>query len=306
VSEPLVLVRQARESLARALGAIQSTPAIPQELLDIAGVVAKGMSACHQMEKAGKAPAVGSIDDALTHVRSALAALQGAVGQHPTLMPAIEAVAGGLGPLVQAQRALSAGPQAAAALDATVLASSPASVPPPAAPMQQAAPVAVPAAPPPVVAPAPVAAPAPAAASAVAAPVDLKRASQHPPAQSLGIPGPEAIAADAPVLDVALGTHSASNFYKGLSGNDIIQHGGIFVATYKIPKSGTTVRMKVAMPGGYEFELGGVVTWIRDPVAGNPDAHPGFGARITHATVEGRDLIRRYVKNREPLFHDDL
>ncbi len=294
MSEPLVLVRQARESLARALGAIQSTPSIPQELLDIAGVVAKGMSACHQMEKAGKAPAVATIDETLSHVRSALASLQSAVAQHPGLMPAIEAVAGGLGPLVQAQRAVSAGAQAAAALDATVLASSPASVPPPAAPAQPAAPVVVPAA------------PVPAPASAVAAPVDLKRASQHPPAQALGIPGPEAIPADAPTLDVALGTHSASNFYKGLSGNDIIQHGGIFVATYKIPKSGTTVRMKVAMPGGYEFELGGVVTWIRDPVAGNPDAHPGFGARITHATVEGRDLIRRYVKNREPLFHDDL
>lgn len=299
MSDSLALVRQARESLARALGAIQSTPSIPQALLDIAGVVAKGMSACHQMEKGGKDPSVAQIEEALGSVRSALGALQGAVAAHPGLMPAIEAVAGGLGPLVQAQRAVQAGPQQAAALDATVLASSPIaaptaapqpsaakSVPPPAAPARPAAPVSVP--PPP-----PAAAPAPVAPAASAAP-------------ALGIPGPEAIAADAPVIDVALGTHSASNFYKGLSGNDIIQHGGIFVATYKIPKSGTTVRLKVAMPGGYEFELGGVVTWIRDPVAGNPDAHPGFGARISHATVEGRDLIRRYVKNREPLFHDDL
>jgi Tfp pilus assembly protein PilZ len=293
VSDSLALVRQARESLARALGAIQSTPSIPQELLDIAGVVAKGMSACHQMEKAGKDPSVAQLDDALGNVRSALGALQGAVGAHPGLMPAIEAVAGGLGPLVQAQRAVQAGSQQAAALDATVLASSATtapSIPPPAAPAQQAAPVSVP--PPPAAPAAPAAAPAPAPAAAAPA--------------SLGIPGPEAIPADATVIDVALGTHSASNFYKGLSGNDIIQHGGIFVATYKIPKSGSTVRLKVAMPGGYEFELGGVVTWIRDPVAGNPDAHPGFGARISHATVEGRDLIRRYVKNREPLFHDDL
>ncbi len=291
MSDSLALVRQARESLARALGAIQSTPSIPQELLDIAGVVAKAMSACHQMEKAGKAPSVGQLDEALSSVRSALGALQGAVAAHPGLMPAIEAVAGGLGPLVQAQRAVQAGAQQAAALDATVLASSPVaapSVPPPAAPAQQAAPVSVP--PPPA---APAAAPAPTTTAAA-------------PSASLGIPGPEAIPGDAPVIDVALGTHSASNFYKGLSGNDIIQHGGIFVATYKIPKSGATVRLKVAMPGGYEFELGGVVTWIRDPVAGNPDAHPGFGARISHATVEGRDLIRRYVKNREPLFHDDL
>ncbi len=284
MSDSLALVRQARESLARALGAIQSTPAIPQQLLDLAGVVAKAMSACHQMEKAGKAPTVAQLDEALGHVRGALGGLQGAVAAFPALMPAIEAVAGGLGPLVQAQRAVQAG-GLAGGLDATVLASGPASIPPPAAPTGAAAPVSVPPPPMPVAA-----APAPAAASA----------------QPLGIPGPEKIGADAPTIDVALGTHSPSNFYKGLAGNDIIQHGGIFVATYKIPKSGTTVRLKVAMPGGYEFELGGVVTWIRDPVAGNPDAHPGFGARISHGTVEGRDLIRRYVKNREPLFHDDL
>jgi len=286
VSDSLALVRQARESLARALGAIQSTPSIPQQLLDLAGVVAKAMSACHQMERAGTSPTSAQLDDALSNVRSALGGLQGAVGTYPALMPAIEAVAGGLGPLVQAQRTVQAGAQAAA-LDATVMASGPASIPPPAAPVGAAAPVSVP--PPPMPPAAVAAAPAPA-----------------PAPQSLGIPGPELIPADAPTLEVALGTHSASNFYKGLSGNDIIQHGGIFVATYKIPKSGATVRIKVAMPGGYEFELGGVVTWIRDPVAGNPDAHPGFGARITHGTIEGRDLIRRYVKNREPLFHDDL
>ena len=234
MSDSLALVRQARESLARALGAIQSTPAIPQQLLDLAGVVAKAMSACHQMEKAGKAPTVAQLDEALGHVRGALGGLQGAVAAFPALMPAIEAVAGGLGPLVQAQRAVQAG-GLAGGLDATVLASGPASIPPPAAPTGAAAPVSVPPPPMPVAA-----APAPVASSA----------------QPLGIPGPEKIGADAPTIDVALGTHSPSNFYKGLAGNDIIQHGGIFVATYKIPKSGTTVRLKE----GETAVIGGLIT----------------------------------------------
>jgi len=32
----------------------------------------------------------------------------------------------------------------------------------------------------------------------------------------------------------------------------------------------------------------------------------GFGARFTQITPEARQLIYRYVRNREPLFHDDL
>ena len=301
MSDSLALVRQARESLARALGAIQSNASLPQQILDIAGIVAKAMSACHQMEKAGGTPALAQLDETLGSVRSALGALQAAVGTYPALLPAIEAVAGGLGPLVQAQRAIQTG--FAGALDATVMASDgfvaplPAPAPPPVVAVRAPAP-----APPPAPAPVP---PVPARAAAPA-PVAPAAPAPAPAPAGLGIPGPEAIPADAPVVEVALGTQSASNFYKGLAGNDIIQHGGLFVATYKIPKSGAAVRLKVAMPGGYEFVLGGIVTWMRDPVAGNPDAHPGFGARITHANIEGRDLIRRYVKNREPLFHDDF
>ena len=111
-----------------------------------------------------------------------------------------------------------------------------------------------------------------------------------------------------PRLEADLGAHSPSNFYKGLSGNDVIDSGGLFVATYKIPNIGSNVVIKVALPGGYEFEALGVVQWIReapDSTAGI-EAPPGFGAKFTQISPEGRQLVYRYVRNREPLFHDDL
>ncbi|WP_394844425.1 PilZ domain-containing protein [Pendulispora brunnea] len=115
-------------------------------------------------------------------------------------------------------------------------------------------------------------------------------------------PGP---AGDLHVVTADLGTHSATNFYKGLSGNDIIDHGGLFVSTYMIPKLGTQIRLKVSLPGGYEFEANGIVRWAREQSDGS-DAPPGFGAQFTQITPEARQLVYRYVRNREPLFHDDL
>ena len=99
-----------------------------------------------------------------------------------------------------------------------------------------------------------------------------------------------------------LGTQSASNFYKGLAGNDVIEHGGIFVATYKPVKIGATVALHVHLPGNYEFQATGVVQWTRDPGTDEP----GFGARLTQISAEGRQLVYRYTHNREPMFYDDL
>lgn len=108
---------------------------------------------------------------------------------------------------------------------------------------------------------------------------------------------------NAAVITADLGAHSPTNFYKGLSGNDIIDHGGLFVSTYMIPKIGAPVRLRVSLPGGYEFEANAIVQWAREQ---GGDAPPGFGAKFTHITPEARQLVYRYVRNREPLFHDDL
>lgn len=109
-------------------------------------------------------------------------------------------------------------------------------------------------------------------------------------------------------VEAALGAHSATNFYKGLTGGDIVSSGGLFVATYQVPEVGQKLLLKVSMPGGYEFEAKGIVAWTRDVhlSATASGSTPGFGAQFSEITDEGRSLIQRYVRNREPLFHDDL
>ncbi len=126
-----------------------------------------------------------------------------------------------------------------------------------------------------------------------------------PQGSSARPPSPPAAGADVPVVTADLGAHSPTNFYKGLSGNDVIDHGGLFVSTYMIPAIGQPVRLRVSLPGGYEFEANAIVKWSRDQ-AGESDAPPGFGAQFTAITNEARQLVYRYVRNREPLFHDDL
>jgi Tfp pilus assembly protein PilZ len=117
---------------------------------------------------------------------------------------------------------------------------------------------------------------------------------------------------DLRAVDAPLGAHSPSNFYTGLSGGDVVASGGLFVATYQVPRIGEKVLLKISMPGGFEFVAKAQVAWTRDVATslnpssarGMPGA-PGFGAQFCEITEEGRRLIQRYVRNREPLFHED-
>jgi Tfp pilus assembly protein PilZ len=112
-------------------------------------------------------------------------------------------------------------------------------------------------------------------------------------------------------IDAPLGANSPTNFYTGLAGGEVITAGGLFVATYQMPKLGETVLLEISLPGGYEFLAKAIVAWTRSAVdtsSGSMRAAagpPGFGARFAEITEEGRRLIQRYVKNRQPLFHDD-
>jgi Tfp pilus assembly protein PilZ len=127
----------------------------------------------------------------------------------------------------------------------------------------------------------------------------------QPPAPQRISAAPQHPARGVRSFEVELGTHSTSNFYKGLGGNDVIDAGGIFVATYKIPNIGSTVNLRVLLPGDYEFQATGVVQWTRE-ASTTGDSHPGFGARFTQIGAEGRQLVYRYTRNREPMFYDDL
>jgi Tfp pilus assembly protein PilZ len=272
VSDAVTLARIARESLARGLNALQADPNVPQRLLELAAPIAQAMGALHQIERSGGSQLAPNAPTALAFLQTAVAELQAQPPQYPAVATALEAVAAALGNVHALARAAAPPPP------------QPAQPAPRSAPRPQTAPAAA--------APAPRAAPAPAA-------------YPQQPAQR-----PHTAAAhqanDASVATAELGAHSSTNFYKGLSGNDIIEHGGLFVSTYKLPKIGQSVRLRVSLPGGYEFEANAVVRWRREPSDAGDSAPPGFGAQFTEITPEARQLVYRYVRNREPLFHDDL
>ncbi len=311
MSDPVTMARTARESLARGLNALQSDPNVPRQLVDLGQPIAQAMGALYKIEASQGRELQPHAQTALTNVQGALAALQSQPAQHPAVSAAMEAVAGALGGVHALNRSAQAAP-------------APAPAPQAFPPQAQYAPTAVAApqyAPPPAAAPAYAAAPqapqayAPPAANPYAA--APQQAYPQPP-QPAYAPPPQPAYAPPPAAGPApgggggeahvaeLGAHSPSNFYKGLSGNDIVDHGGLFVSTYKLPKLGTRVRLKVSLPGGYEFEANALVKWRREPNDASADAPPGFGAQFTDITPEARQLVYRYVRNREPMFHDDL
>ena len=298
MSDVVTLARMARESLSQGLKALQGDPNVPRHLLELAQPVAQAMGLLHQIERTGGAQLGPNSQAALANLQTALAQLQAQPPQHPAVAMALEAVAGALASVHTLVR-MAAAP---AAVAPTAMVPSPVATAPTAMAPAPAKPQTAPR--PKQTAQAPAQAPqAPAQARPAQGPPPMP--GQPPAAQGGARPAAQPPAMGAPVT-AELGAHSASNFYKGLSGNDIIDHGGLFVSTYKLPKIGQPIRLKVALPGGYEFEAGAIVRWRREPSDEGNDAPPGFGAQFTDIAVEARQLVYRYVRNREPLFHDDL
>jgi len=315
VSDIVTLARTARESLARGLNALQGSSNSDPALLELAAPIARAMGGLHQIERSGGSVLMPHARDALANIQSALQQLQSYSQRDDSVLAAMEAVAGALGGAHTLARAVE--PQAAAPAYAAPPAPpyapappAPVYAPPSPAPAHAAAPPAPAyAAAPPAPAyaaapPAPAYAPAPPAHAYTPAPPAAAHASRMTPSPPVTAPGR---ALDGVVVNAELGAHSPSNFFKGLAGNDIVDHGGLFVATYNLPTIGSQVRLRVSLPGGYEFEANAVVRWRREANdVGGTDAPPGFGAQFTDITAEARQLVYRYVRNREPLFHDDL
>ena len=300
MSDPVTLARTARESLARGLNALQADPNVPQQLVELASPIAQAMGALHQIERSNGTQLAPHAQNALANVQGALAQLQAAPAQHAAVAAAMEAVAGALSSVHALSRSAPVAPPPAAAPQQPAYAQqAPVYAQPQyaqAAPQQYAPPQQQYAQQQPQYAqPQAQYAQAPAVQPAQAQP----RAAPVAAVPQQQAPSGDAIAAE-------LGAHSPSNFYKGLSGNDIVDHGGLFVSTYKLPKLGTRVRLRVSLPGGYEFEANALVKWRREPSDSSTDAPPGFGAQFTDITPEARQLVYRYVRNREPMFHDDL
>ncbi len=328
MAEPKQLANRARNDLAQALESLQSSPDVPERLLEIAAPIAQSMGILHRVEQTGQAE-VATCQQALDNVRNALNALQAVGVSNPAVENAMEAVAGSLSKLFALSKTVS---DAAAARGVAAAPQAPVQPQPAMAPVAAPQPAQQPVAPqvaqPQAAAPVHAAAPAQpldhtamAGTPQMAAPTAQAQDQQAGggtvmmndgagPAVGVkddhvvGMTGAPPPPSGAQQIDVELGAHSTSNFYKGLSGNDVIDHGGIFVGTYKVPKMNTPVVLRILLPGDLEFVADGIVQWTRDTRSG--ESEPGFGAKFTRIPPEGRTLVYRYVKNREPMFYDDM
>ena len=319
MSDPVSLARAARENLARGLAALQS-PNVPPQVMAVAEPIAHAMSALHRVEASQGAARGEAGPAALAAARQALGMLQQQPQGYAAVDQALEAIAGSLNLIHQLSQAPAPAQQPMAAFAGTVALppqqqGAPPTQPSPQAWAQPQQPAYQQPAPQPYQQPAPQAYQPPAQQYQQPAPQQYQQPAPQqyqPPAAAAAPAFPQhahapAAAGAAPIrFEAELGAHSTTNFYKGLSGNDVIDSGGIFVATYQIPEIGRNVVVKVSMPGGYEFEALGIVRWTREAPLSGSDSPPGFGAQFTQISPEGRQLVYRYVRNREPLFHDDL
>src|SRR5689334_19726581 len=95
MTDVVQLAKIAREQLAAALNALQTSTDVPDELMEVADPIAEAMSVFHRIERSGGVELDGRAE-ALKHVRGALDTLQRIEVAHPAVDTVMEAVAASL------------------------------------------------------------------------------------------------------------------------------------------------------------------------------------------------------------------
>lgn len=313
------LMYEARGRLSQGLAAVQ-VPGAPVDVASSAAPLAHTIGLLDQLERG----AFANLSDAYPHLLSMLQQilhqLQWSSQEHPATARAMDHVAGALGLVftVRSQPSAVAAPEVRPRTSAEPIPrtqpslgmAAPASAAPASiadAPLVERAVAAarqrpVPRPEPPPSAAAPKTEPRKAEEQHQAA---RQRAEQKKDLETLGAASTDA--AGLLRVDASLAANSSSNFYRGFDGDDVLEHGGLFVATYSLPDLDQRVAVRVSFPDGREFLARGVVRWRRlAPPGGShaPEAPPGFGLKFEQVPASARQLVESYVKNREPLFHD--
>jgi uncharacterized protein (TIGR02266 family) len=100
-------------------------------------------------------------------------------------------------------------------------------------------------------------------------------------------------------LETDVTFHSASNFYAGFSSN--LSDGGLFVATDVDLPMGAELQLTFSLPGGETIDATCVVRWLRPP---QPDLPGGLGVEFLDLPELARDAIHRFMRRRDPIFHE--
>ena len=273
--------KEARESLGKALAALQEDPNIPSDVLAVAQNIAQAVGALFEAERASSEPDGKScVKNALGSLSQTMALLQDVREEHAGIQTATETLAKAMSVLFP-------------------LTTQPTRHPPPKSSQSEApVPLSVPKAP---------KTPSEAKPSSVkpppAAPAPADAADRTAPDRTVPDEGPYRGATEREQVEANLGATTESNFYVGFSGE--ISQGGVFIATYNILPKGSPVRLFVTLPGNLSTEVDGHVRFVRDPMDMSSDREPGMGVAFDGLPKESRELILRFIRKRPPMFYDE-
>jgi uncharacterized protein (TIGR02266 family) len=107
-------------------------------------------------------------------------------------------------------------------------------------------------------------------------------------------------ALEAPRMTIPVDTSTENNFFTGF-GEDVTD-GGVFVATYDVLPVGESMRVEIRLRGEDPILTEAVVKWVRQA---QPEVPPGMGLSLPDLGPEERHAVERFMRRREPLFHDD-
>lgn len=111
------------------------------------------------------------------------------------------------------------------------------------------------------------------------------------------------VQSNAPRFDCVLDASSPSTFYRTMDGDDVVRHGGVFVATYaKLPPLGAVVLLGLELPGGVRAEAKAQVAFTQEHLS--DDTPAGFGAKLLEPSPDLCAMIAQFTKYREPLIRD--
>ena len=299
--------RQARETLGKALEALQVETDVPEGVFGITQNVAKSIGALFEAEFASTEPdGKTCVKNALGTLSQTLALLQDVKSEHRAVRTTTETIADVISILFPLTNTASARPEAPSEPPTSERPAS--GTPSQSAQPQSAARSDRPGSPRSASQPSAPGA-APAARAVASRPPSNRPASGRPPS---GLPTPlptSMLPPPAPIptgkrqaVEANLGATTQSNFYVGFSGE--IAHGGVFLATYEALPKDTSVTMLVTLPGGFEFECYGYVRFVRDPMDSTSESEPGMGIQFEGLSEETRELVLRFIRKRPPIFYD--
>lgn len=106
-------------------------------------------------------------------------------------------------------------------------------------------------------------------------------------------------------LDVSVDLESDHNFYTGLTQN--IGSGGLFVATNALRSVGDRLTLRFTLPSDERpLTVDAEVRWIRENSAlHRREGATGMGLQFVGLTPETAAAIRKFMQDRESLYHDE-